>query len=134
MSDTKWLLKQGFEEIERIPSGFSLLTMKFNNNAENPKFNEFVKSGECPDKNGIVVYYSNRCPFAAFHVEESLMETAKNRNLPLKVIKLKTMEEAQSAPSPATVFSLFLNGKFMTTDISVCMDSRYDKMIEKLKK
>ena len=134
MSDTKWLLRQGFEEVERTSSGFSLLTFKFNNKTKNPKFNDSVKSGGCPEKKGIVVYYSNRCPFAEFHAKESLVETAKNRNLSLKINKLKTMEEAQNCPSPATIFSLFLDGKFMTTDISVCMDSRYDKVIEKLKK
>lgn len=132
MSDTKWLLKQGFEEVERISSGFSLLVKKINAEAEPPKFNECVKNGECPEKNGIVVYYSNRCPFAEFHSLVSLTETAQKRNLPLKVIKLKTMEEAQNAPSPATIFSLFLNGKFITTDISVCMDSRFEKVIKKL--
>ena len=134
MSDTKWLLRQGFEEVQRISSGFSLLTKRLNTNAESPAFNTSVISGECPEKNGIVVYYSNRCPFAEFHTNESLVATAKNRNLPLKVIKLKTIEEAQNAPSPATIFSLFLDGKFMTTDLSVCMDSRYDKVIDKLKK
>mgnify|MGYP006277305759 CR=1 FL=1 len=108
--------------------------MKLDKSAVNPKFNESVRSGECPDKKGIVVYYSNRCPFAEFHAKESLVETAENRNLQLKVIKLKTMEEAQNAPSPATIFSLFLDGKFMTTDLSICMDSRFDKVIEKLKK
>ncbi len=133
MSDTKWLLKQGFEEVERISSGFSLLAMKFDENFENPKFNESVKSGECPNKKGIVVYYSNRCPFAEFHAKESLTETAEKRNLPFEVIKLKTVKEAQNAPSPATIFSLFLDGRFVTTDISVCMDSRFDKIIEKLK-
>lgn len=134
MSDTKWLLRQGFEEVEKTASGFSLLVKKLHENAENPKFNESVKSGECPEKDGIVVYYSNRCPFAEFQAQQSLIETAKNRNLPLKIHKLKTMEEAQNAPSPATIFSLFLNGTFMTTDLSVCMDSRYDKVIEKVKK
>lgn len=132
MSDTKWLLKQDFEDIERISSGFSLLVKKINKEAENPKFKDVVKSGECPEKNGIVVYYSNRCPFAEFHAKESLTETAQKRNLPLKIIKLKTMQEAQNSPSPATIFSLFLNGKFMTTDISVCMNHRFDKIIEKL--
>lgn len=131
MSDTKWLLKQGFEDIERISSGFSLLAMKFDDNTKNPKFNEPVKSGECPDKKGIVVYYSNRCPFAEFHAKESLVETAEKRNLPLKVVKLDTLEKAQSAPTPATIFSLFYNGKFITTDLSSCMDSRFDKVIEK---
>ena len=131
MSDTKWLLKQGFEEIETILSGFSLLVMKLNQKAKNPIFNQSVKSGECPEKKGIVVYYSNRCPFSEFHAENSLIETAKNRNLPFKIVKLETMEQAQSAPSPATIFSLFYNGKFITTDISICMDSRYDKVMEK---
>ena len=134
MSETKWLLKQGFEEIERISSGFSLLAMKLDESGVNIMFNESVISGECSDKKGIVVYYSNRCPFAEFHAKESLVETAKNRNLPLKVIKLKTMEEAQNAPSPATIFSLFLDGKFMTTDLSVCMDNRFNKVLDKLKK
>lgn len=134
MSDTKWLLRQGFEEVEKISCGFSLLVKKTKKGAPNPSFNESVKSGTCPTKKGIVVYYSNRCPFAEFHAKESLVKTAKNRKLPLEVIKLKTMEEAQNAPSPATIFSLFLDGKFMTTDLSVCMDSRYDKVIGKVKK
>ena len=132
MSDTKWFLKQGFEEVERISSKFSLLVKNINPKAKLPKFNESVKSGGCSEKNGIVVYYSNRCPFAEFQAKNSLIETAKNRKIPLKVIKLETMEQAQSAPSPATIFSLFYNGKFMTTDISVCMDTRYDKVMDKI--
>lgn len=99
MSDTKWLLKQGFEEVDKTSSGFSLLVKKINSKSKNPTFNNSVRSGECPEKNGIVVYYSNRCPYAEFHTKNSLLETAKNRNLPLKIIKLETREQAQSAPS-----------------------------------
>lgn len=131
MSDTKWFLKQGFVEVERTSSGFSLLVKKINSNTTLPKFNESVKKGKCPEKNGIVVYYSNRCPYAEFHAKSSLLETAKNRNLPLKIIKLETMEQAQSAPSPATIFSMFIYGEFVTTDISACMDSRFDKVVMK---
>ncbi len=131
MSDTKWLLKQGFVDCQSISSGFSLLVMKIDKNAEMPKFKESVISGECSEKSGIVVYFSNRCPFAEFHVTTSLVETLTNRHLPYKIIKLETMEDAQAAPSPATIFSLFYNGKFITTDVSVCMDSRFDKIMEK---
>ena len=131
MSDTKWLLKQGFESCEETSSGFSLLVKKLNPKADNPKFKESVKSGECENKNGLVVYYSNRCPFSEFHVTTSMTETAKNRNLPLEIIKLDTSEKAQSAPTPATIFSLFYNGKFITTDLSACMDSRFDKVTGK---
>lgn len=133
MSDTKWLLRQGFETCEKTSSGFSLLVKKLNPNADNPKFNDAVKSGVCDNKNGLVVYFSNRCPFSEFHVTTSMIETAKKRNLPLEIIKLDTLEKAQSAPTPATIFSLFYNGKFITTDLSVCMDSRFDKVINKNK-
>lgn len=128
MSDTKWLLKQGFEICESIPSGFSLISMDLKSPASPPYFNDSVKVGECFTKNGIVVYYSNRCPYSEYHVKHSLVETATKRNLPLKAIKLETMAQAQAAPSPATIFSLFLNGKFVTINISVCMDSRFDKI------
>ncbi|GHV50461.1 GNAT family acetyltransferase [Bacteroidia bacterium] len=129
MSDTKWFLRQGFDTCEELPSGFSLLAKKLNPNAPDPSFNESVRSGECPNKEGLTVYFSNRCPFAEFHVYASLQETAGKKNIPLKIIKLETMEQAQSAPTPATIFSLFHEGKFITTDISVCMDSRLDKIL-----
>lgn len=131
MSDTKWLLKQGFVEVDQISSGFSLLAKKINKNASDLSFNKCVRSGTCSHKKGIVVYYSNRCPYTEFHVTQSLEVTAKKRKLPLKVIKLKTLKQAQGAPSPATIFSLFLDGKFITTDLSICMDSRFDKVIAK---
>jgi GNAT superfamily N-acetyltransferase len=130
MSDTKWLLKQGFDTCEKLLSGFSLLVRKIKPDADNPKFKESIKSGECEYKNGLVAYYSNRCPFSEYHITNSLKESAEKRKLPLRVIKLDTIEKAQSAPTPATIFSLFYNGKFVTTDLSICMDSRFDKVLQ----
>lgn len=129
MSDTKWLLGQGFETVEKLPNGFSLLVLKLKPTAPDPSFKACVKGGECTEKNGLVVYYSNRCPFSEYHVQNSLVQTAESKGIPLKIIKLETMEQAQAAPTPATLFSLFYNGKFLTTDLSVCMDTRFDKII-----
>ena len=131
MSDTKWLLRQGFEVDESTATGFSLISLRFNQSSDKPYFNNSVRKGLASSEKGIVVYYSNRCPYAEFHVHESLVETARKRSLPLKAIKLETMEQAQSCPSPATIFSLYLDGEFMTTDLSVCMDSRFDKIVGK---
>lgn len=130
MSDPKWFIRQGFETVQTLPSGFSLLALKLKPKADTPSFNESTLSGECPDKNGIVVYYSNRCPFTEYHIQNSLQETAQKRNLPLKIIKFTCMEEAKASPTPATIFSLYYNGKFVTTDLSACMDSRFDKVIK----
>lgn len=131
MSDTKWLIKQGFEICDHAPNGFVLLYLPICNEAKLPKFLPHVHSAKVSVE-GCVVYYSNRCPFSEFHVSQSLVETCKARNIPLTVNKLETQEQAQSCPSPATIFSLYYNGEFVTTDISVCMDSRFDKIIGKL--
>lgn len=129
MSDTKWLLRQGFVTVAKLPYGFSLLALKLNEDAPDPAFKECVQSGECQEKEGLVVYYTNRCPFTEYHVRNSLIEAAANKGLPLKIMKLETCEQAQDAPTPATIFSLFWRGKFVTTDVSACMDKRLDKII-----
>ncbi len=90
MSDTRWLLKQGFDTCEKTSSGFSLLAMRFNESADIPVFNDSVKHGRCPEQQGLVAYYTNRCPYSEYHVRESLVATAKKRNLPLTIIKLGT--------------------------------------------
>lgn len=129
MSDTKWLLKHGFKEVEKLPNGFSLLAMNFHENSILPSFNDCVKSGECPDKQGLVAYYSNRCPYTDYYVNGMLRVLAQERNIPLKVIRLETREQAQSSPTPATIFSLFYNGTFVTTDLSVCTESKFAKLV-----
>lgn len=129
MSDAKWLLRQGFETVEKLPYGFSLLALKINPAAPDPAFKDCILSGVCADKEGVVVYYTHRCPFAEFHVRNSLVNVAESKGIPLKIIRLETMEQAQDAPTPATIFSLFYNGKFVTTGLSACIDKRFDKAL-----
>ena len=113
MSDTKWLLRQGFQTIEKLPYGFSLLSLKLNPAAPDPSFNDYVLSGECPE----------------FHVRGSLVSAAASKDIPLRIIELESMEQAQNAPTPATIFTLFYNGKFVTTDLSVCIEGRLGKAL-----
>lgn len=131
MSDTAWLIRQGFKVSETLESGFSLISLDLDGSGETPRFNDSVRDPSAIPSTGIVAYYSDRCPYAGYHVEESLQETALRRGLPVKVVKLASLEQAQAAPTPATIFSLYLDGKFITTDISVCMDSRFDKILGK---
>ena len=131
MSDTKWLLRQGFEIRESLPSEFGLLSLDFGAPREVPHFKDCVKNESIPECSGYVVYYSNRCPYAEYHVRKSLTVTCRKRNVPLKIVKLESLEQAQAAPTPATIFSLFYEGKFVTTDISVCTDAKFDKILER---
>lgn len=129
MSDTKWLLGQGFETVGKLSDGFSLLVLKINDNAPVPSFKECVLSGECEEKEGLVIYYTNRCPFTDYYVNGSLRVLAQENNIPLKIIKLETPEQAQTAPTPATIFSAFYNGRFLTTDMSICVASKFSKLL-----
>jgi GNAT superfamily N-acetyltransferase len=128
MSDTRWLLGQGFTVCDSTTSGFSLLAMDLEACSTRPSFGDSVRSGECEEKNGLVAYYSDRCPYTEFYVRESLAATAAKRGLPLTVVKLETLEQAQAAPTPATIFSLFRDGRFVTTDLGVCTDGRFDRI------
>lgn len=130
MGDGKWLLRQGFEACDTLDSGFELLTLKIDKDASSPRFAPSAIKGTPTTNNGFVAYYSNRCPFTEYHVNTSLVEAAQKRAIPLTIVKLETMEQAQMAPSPATIFSLYHNGKFIATDISICLDSRMDKMLK----
>lgn len=129
MGDPKWLLRQGFETIEKLPNGFSLLALKINSAAPSPTFKECVRSGECEHKTGLTVYYTNRCPFTDYYVNGSLQVLAQEHDIPLEIIKIATIEQAQNAPTPATIFSIFHNGQFLTTDISICTASKFTKML-----
>lgn len=130
MSDMKWLLAQGFKVVETLPDGFALLALKLDEIALNPSFKECVKNGECNEKNGLVVYYTNRCPFTDYYVNGSLWVMAQQKNIPLKVIRLESMAESQAAPTPATIFSVFYNGLFLTTDMSICTESGFAKYLK----
>ena len=130
MSDTKWLLRQGFQTVEKLPNGFSLLVLKLMSDAPEPSFKACTKSGECEEKNGLVVYFTNRCPYTEYHVLGSLADVAQSKGIPLKIIKLETLEQAQAAPPPATIFTLFHNGQFVTTDLSVCLEKRFEKAVK----
>jgi predicted GNAT family acetyltransferase len=131
MSDGKWFMKQGLEIIEETKDGFVLLVKYLKDLEVKPKFNACAVKGECPEKKGLVAYFSNRCPYSEFHVKNSLLEIADKRNIPLKIIDIKTLEQAKKSPTPATIFSLFYNGQFLTTDLSICLESRFDKFWKK---
>ncbi len=131
MSDGKWLRNQGFSVVDETESGFLLLARSLDGRSPEAHFLPGAKKGTCPVTEGLTVYFSNRCPYAEYHVRESLTETAAKRNLPLRIVKLETVEQAQESPTPATIFSLFYRGVFLTTDLSVCLDSRFERFREK---
>lgn len=128
MSDGRWLKRQGFTVADRTDTGFELLVLDLEQTPR-PAFTTSALEGRPAEQNGVCVYYSARCPYTEFHITQSLHEACRAHGLALHIHKISSRAEARNAPSPATIFSLYLDGKFQTTDLSVCLPSRFDKLM-----
>lgn len=126
LSDPKYLEYKGFLLADTAEPYYHLMYLPFSKTAEKPSFKPCVKAGKISEK-GFILYYCNQCPFTAEYVP-MLEEVAKNRNVPLKVIKFETTEQAQNAPAPFTSYSLFYNGDFITNDI--LSDKKFEKLLK----
>ena len=132
LSDPKYLRHKGFELADCAPPYFELMYLPFEKGAEKPRFYPYVgapERGDIPD--GFVIYYTSQCPFNAKYIP--LLE-AKARELGVKLtaMHIKTKEQAQSAKSPFTTFSLFHNGEFVTHEI--LSEAKLEKIISKRQK
>ena len=97
-----------------------------NPNAPAPKFKESAKSGECTNKNGIVVYYSNCCPFTEFYTNFELRRYANKKGVPLEIIKISSKEQVDKLPIPWVINSVFYNGQLVT------LEMKAEKALEKV--
>lgn len=129
--DKKFFLKQGFEVCDTAPPYFELLVKRFNHDAPLPTFRASVKTGTCDQKHGLTFVYSELCPFTTFWVEQ-MIGFAQKFNAPTHAVKIATRADAQNAPSPFTIFSLFYNGNFATHEMMG--ESKFDKLMNALRK
>ncbi len=126
LSDPKYMRYKRFEVADTANPYFELLYFPFDKSAHKPHFRKAVKEHEGMDK-GFTLYYTNQCPFTDKYVP-LLEEIAAVRNVSFKVVHIQTREEAQSAPTPFTTFSLFYNGEFMTHEI--LSEKKFLKILE----
>lgn len=117
LSDKKFFQKQGFELADTADPYFELWYKKLKPDAPIPKFRDCAKKGECNDKDGLIIYYSNGCPFNEYYVNTELTRVAEINNKKLKIIKITNKEQAQNHFVPYTNYSIFNNGKFITQHI-----------------
>lgn len=130
MSNGAWFKRQGFACVDTTESGFELLSLDLGS-AKNARFLPSVCAPPEPET-GISVWYSDRCPYTAYHVETALSQACAERDIPLHLHKIDSLEAARAAPAPAVIFALFKEGRFVTTDLSVCLPARLDAALAKL--
>ena len=140
LADEKYLKYKGFLTADMCEPYFELMYLPFLPEAEVPRFRPHVKEivpfqpgVEMPrqtQETGFVLYYTAQCPFTAKYVP-ILQETARKQGIPFVIRQITTAEEAQNAPTPFTMFSLFYNGEFVTHEI--LSEKKFEKILEGVK-
>ncbi|HWR43606.1 GNAT family N-acetyltransferase [Sporomusa sp.] len=130
LSDKSYLLQKGFEVCDTAPPYFELLVKRFNEAAPLPKFRDTAKAVTIDDKEGLVVLYTDQCPFIDFYITAELDEIEKQYNIQVKKVKIQSRDQAQNAPAAFTTYSAFYNGNFLTHEILT--KSKFAKLWEKI--
>jgi len=128
LTDKKFYLKHGFDVIDSAVPYFELLVLKFNRKAENPRFTEKAKIGECGIKKGFTFIYSNQCVFMEEYVG-LLSNVVKDRKEKATIIKLNSSEDAQNQGSPFGTLGIYYNGQFLTHELMT--ETKFRSLVEK---
>jgi N-acetylglutamate synthase-like GNAT family acetyltransferase len=129
LTDKKFYIKHGFEIVDSAAPYFELLFFKLNKNAKNPAFTENAKKGTCSYKEGFAFIYSNQCVFMEEYVS-LLSQVSKKRNIPFKIIKLKSSSEAKEIGSPFGTLGIYYKGEFKTHELMT--ESKFEKLIDNI--
>jgi predicted GNAT family acetyltransferase len=106
MVDKQLFLKNGFELVEKMKPDFELLVYKFDPSFNSPRF----KSSQCDFGQGVIIVRAFQCPYTVKNVRE-MVELAAENDIKVKVIDLKSCEEAQNMGNAFGVFGLYINGE-----------------------
>jgi len=117
LSDKFFFKKQGFELGDTAGPYFELWYKRLKKDSPVPKFKRCSKGGECNNKDGITVYYTEACPFTEYYVNVELAKICEDRGYRLKIIKINSREQAQNHLVPYSNYSIFYKGKFVTHQI-----------------
>ena len=115
LSDSKFLKYHGFLTADTAAPFYELLYLPFAEGAEKPRFRACVKEPRVSER-GFVLFYTNQCPYTAKYVP-LIEDLARQKGIPLKVVRFESAEEAKNSPAPFTSYSLFFDGKFVTHEI-----------------
>ncbi|TCL76948.1 acetyltransferase (GNAT) family protein [Hydrogenispora ethanolica] len=116
LSDKRFLEKHGFTVCDRAEPYFELLCLKFDAGSPEPRFRENARSLTVPQAEGLALYYSHQCPFTADY-SGIVARQAQALGVPVYLKRYESCDEAQQAPCPASTFSLFYRGRFVTHEI-----------------
>jgi len=109
MAGKDLFVKNGFTSVASAKPSYELM-VKSVKKGPLPHFMDWEQ--QLSKYQGLHIIYSYQCPWVARSIKE-LKEIAKEKGLKVTVTELKTVQEAQHAPSVYSVFTLIYNGKLL---------------------
>ncbi len=128
LSDPSFLNKKGFLLADTAPPDYHLLYFPFAAGGPPPAFLPHVKAGGIKEQE-LILYYSNQCPYAETYAV-LLQQTAQKNGRSLTLRKLTSRQQAQQAPCPFTTFSLFYQGRLLTSEI--LSEKKFQRLLRQL--
>jgi N-acetylglutamate synthase-like GNAT family acetyltransferase len=106
--------QMGLEIVDKAEPDFQLMMMKFDDDAEDPKFNDLEKNLKKYEDDELVLLRSVQCPYTEKNVN-SIMDTAKEKfDIDVKLVDLKDHKKIQNSPCAFGVFCLIHNGEIIS--------------------
>lgn len=113
MAGNDIFLKKSFQIVDSAKPDFDLLVLKFDKNAEDPKFKTDMSETLKRYNEGLTIIRSVQCPYTEKNVN-AILDTAKQLNLKTNLLDLKDATEVQKVPCPFGTFCLIYNGKIIS--------------------
>ena len=106
-------LKSGFEVVDRAPSDFELLALKFDEKSPSPKFRGDWEKRQNQYGKGLTIIRAYQCPYTVKNVNEICESAEKDFNIKAKVITLQNHTQAQNSPCAFGTFGMIYDGKLI---------------------
>ena len=112
LSEKKFFVHHGFQVVD-TNGDYELLSLSWNHQL--PKFHDSARKMEIEDKE-FTIFYSPACPYVENGIHE-IEEYAKEKNIPLNLIKIDTLEKAKQVPCIFNNWAFFIDGKFVSNTL-----------------
>lgn len=123
LSEKKFFEKYGFKVVDSIGE-YELLALSFQE--EQPKFTETARKMKS-ETTDFTIYYSLECPYTLNSIKE-IEEYTKVQNIPIKIIRVDTLEKAKSVPCVFNNWANFKDGQFVSN--TLLNKNSFEKLIK----
>ena len=128
MAGPDLFLSSGFSETDSASPDFKLLFLPLKNGVEKPVFSGSLAVAPEERAQGLVLYWSEQCPYLTKSVAE-IVDYAKKENIDLDVIKMESPLDVRKSPCAFGTFCITWKGRLVA--VNPVSRTRFRNIVEK---